>query len=423
MKRPHLFSSGKPPSKTKAQTRSSLRRWIARTITRSIVLPFGLGLFSVAVAQTDFDKKIALEDAYFEENYSELITEATTYLDGAPEDHDIRFLRGMAYSFVGELQQAQTDIQTALEGGTMHDAEARLMLKNLSSLRSSVDSSSDAGKPPAAKPFSYNVSLGIHSDTRVLIRPKERDPEPVEDIEDQAAQLKLLLRFQSKRGLFASYFNNALFYNEATDENRLTQNMVIGYRHKGKRSIQDIGLLGNSILLDGDEYRRRYGVQANILGSLTTNVAVWAGAEVGQDEFPEYEEYDGDYASLRLGALRFWGPMRLTLDGSYTDHSARLDEVGYTETSVGLGAEMQIHKRVDVGIHGRYTDNPYDKFDDAFDLKRKDQYLTGRLFGRYHIRSGFSIEPSATYIQRDSNVDTLEYDRWVLELNTVLWSW
>jgi len=408
----------------------------------------------VSVANPAFSQA---EAAFLSGDHADVITFANQALVADPGLLDARFLRGMSRYAQGNLGLALHDLNTYVSsGGQSYLGEAQKMVKTLQAKvgpatpanvseaplmgaptpvdrNSGVDTAGvletielNPGEPAAESglPMRYTLSAGYHHDDRVVLRPVGDEP-PEDPISDNALHLRANVDVSPpEEGYVARYDADWLLYDKASRESRLAQKVELGWHSPLGTKHQDFEIVGlaDLILLDMEGYRTRFGATATwyqIPGARRD----WAKIRIGQDEYDEFEDYDGTFWGGDIGQDYIAGDFILSWNAGYLEQDAELPEVAYSDTHAGGSVLWNMSDTVAAGLGAAWIKNPYDRFDPVFEDTRDDTFYTGQAFLKYKLSDNVSIEPSLTFIQRDSSVNGLDYDRVIAELNAVLMRW
>ena len=399
------------------------------------------------------------EAAFLDGDHAQVVTFANQALAADPSLQDARFLRGMSRYALGNLGLALHDLNTYLDSGAPnYRGEAEKMAKTLQpkvgpstpaqaseaplfGAPTSVDRNSgidttgvletielNPGDPavvaPAALPLRYTLSAGYHRDDRVVLRPVG-DEAPEDPITDSALHFRANVDMSPPdEGYVARYDADWLLYDKASRESRLAQKVELGWHSPLGTKHQDFEIVGlaDLILLDFDGYRTRFGATATWF-QMPGPRRDWAKARIGRDKYDEFDDYDGTFWGGDIGQDYIVGDTILSWSAGYMDQGADLPEVAFTDTHASVGALWNISDTFAAGVGGAWIDNPYDRFDPVFEDTRDDTFYTGQVFLKYKLTDNVSLEPSVTFIQRDSSVGDLDYDRVIGELNAVLMRW
>jgi len=407
------------------------------------------------------------ESAFLDGDHATVVTFANQALASDPSLQDARFLRGMSRYALGNLGLALHDLNTYLASGAPnYRSQAEKMAKTIQpkvgpstpSTPSNPSNVSDAplygaptpvdrslgvdttgvletielnpGQPPvetaASLPLRYTVSLGYHYDDRVVLRPVG-DEAPEDPISDSAFHLRLNADMSpSEEGYVVRYDADWLRYDKASRESRLAQKVELGWHSPLGTKHHDFEIVGiaDLTLLDMEGYRTRFGATATWF-QMPGPRRDWAKVRIGRDRYDDFSDYNGIYWGGDIGQDYIVGDTILSWSAGYQDQGAELPEVEFTDTHASVSALWNITDTFAAGAGGAWIDNPYGggRFDPVFEGTRDDTFLTGQVFFKYKLTDNFSLEPSVTFIQRDSTVSDLEYDRVIAELNAVLMRW
>lgn len=406
------------------------------------------------------------EGQFLDADYELTISTCDRILAAAPQVNDARFLRGMSRFHQKKLDLAYDDLAMYIkdEGNYLQEAEQMvgLLEKKLKDAPPRVNSpttltrrldggsaSTDdpdqpigvrrgplapenaSGIPDGSEtglfnlPMRYRVSAGLQYDSRVLLRPLDEAAIEEPEISDIAINLRGGVQWiRPEGGPIARYDGNWLIYNEARRESRLAQKLELGWHQTWLDEALDVEVVGfgDLILLDNEEYRQRYGGRLGVT-HFSGIRRDWFQGGLGDDSYREFSDYNGGYYSLNLGQDYVLGDWVAGWNAGYLAQSAALKEVEFTEKIAGVSLRYSVSDSLQTGGAVVWIDNPYDRFDPVFEDRRDDQFITAQWWMSYAITDSFSIEPSITYINRDSSVDSLAYDRFIAEINTVLTRW
>lgn len=437
------------------------RRHFTTFLRLVTTLTFAAFLAMPVAAQTPgLDLLVQTEQAFVDGDNQRVLELATRTLNSDPSLADARFMRGMANHLLGRDMLALHDLNAYLQTGQNYRKEAGDMVLLLEKQLGATAPTEAWGAPVAGRgtispdrsgtvntagildsmgpvpgatgepkgitgdagtlPLRYTFSAGVHYDDRVVLRPD--DTGALDPIEDSAVHLRANVDLSPREGGYIlRYDGDAMLYNEAERERRLAQKVEAGWHTTFDGSKHDLELVGiaDLILLDWEEYRRRFG------GAMTwqyfDNHRTWAKVKVGDDAYDEFSDYDGNYWGAEAGQDYILGDWILSWAATYLDQSAQLPEVEFTERTLSLSALYNLSDTLSVGAGVAFIDNPYDRFDPVFEQVRKDDLRSGQAFLRYKLTDNLSLEPSITFIQRESSVSDLDYDRFIAEINAV-WS-
>ena len=405
------------------------------------------------------------ESDFLAQRYDQVIETCDRIISAAPQVNDAHFLRGMSHYHLDRPDLARNDLEVYQRGEGNYLEEAGRMLRVLDK-----QLARDSRRRPAAQPLPdppgteatfevattdddpesgdivvrpvrrgaggsdagafdlpmrYRVSAGAHWDSRVLLRPENGELPDDPEVSDTALALRGNAQWRrDEGGPVLRYTGDWLLYNKARRESRLGQAGEAGWHWTFDDEAVDLELVGfgQHTWLDFEEYRRRYGARF----SPTRFSGVrrdWLQLSIGDDTYDEFSDYNGTYWMANAGQDFVLGDWILGWNLGYLDQSAALPEVEFTETIVGTSLRYSWTDQFQTGAGLMWIDNPYDRYDPVFEDQRDDEFITAQVWLRYALSETVSIEPSLTYIQRDSSVDRLGYDRFIAEINTVLSRW
>jgi len=360
-----------------------------------------------ALLPTDVQPLDAIEEAYLDGRYREVIDLATDVLRQLPHLHDARFLRGAARWRLGNRAQARRDLLAYLESGGDFAGEARDLLAETARER--------------ATGLLYGYRVGaIYSDR--VVRPDLFLDDPRRETEGLGIRFGwnvetvsggvLGLQFQ---GTHLQYPDvpEASWHHEAVDA-------VARWYTPSRTALLEWRVGGEFVRRDSDPdvFRARTRVEGTWAVVPHRHIA-WLAFEAADDNYPYDREFNGPPILFAGGVDHYAGDFSFTWDAYLLSHNARNDALSFTESGGRVGLGWTPGDRIHVGASVRTLVAEFDRYNRIFESDRTDDYVSADAWLTCELNERWSLTPFVEYTHNDSSFSDIDFDRFIFGLDLV----
>lgn len=190
--------------------------------------------------------------------------------------------------------------------------------------------------------------------------------------------------------------------------------------HEGENGVQ-AKLQGQSYYLDGDAFRSFVGVLGQYQLTLSRTSALTAYAQISSFDYrvnsPSAMRYTVGGGYSHAFAAR-WSPV--LFGGAYAGTEVSdISNIGAGQDFMGLraGGSLTVHRMLSLTASASVEQRTYDAKNPLFLVVREDTQADLSVGAVYTPIKHFSIRPTVSYSQSNSNIGLYEFDRQVFSLD------
>lgn len=361
-----------------------------------------------ATASSHYEAALdAIEEAYLDNRYQEVVDDATALLQNLPALGDALFLRGAAHWQLGNISLARDDLTRYLATGGEFSEEARAMLERHRIVRSPT--------------LLYGARIGMIYSDRV-VRPDVPLDDPRRESEDAGLRVGWNIESLSDNILGVEYSGSHLQYMTVEEAcwHYEALNVVARWLTPSRNA--------SFVWRNGGEYvRRKDGPDVwRVLSRAEGTWAVaprrhigWATLGVGYDKYPRDEAFSGVPLLASGGFDHHFGRVSLYWDLYWFSHEAKDDALSFDENGGRLGVAYGITPALSAGVTLRSLGAHFDRYEQVFERNRSDDYMSLDTWASIRLGNGLRLNPFMEYTENDSNFESLDFDRLIFGLDLI----
>jgi len=227
---------------------------------------------------------------------------------------------------------------------------------------------------------------------------------------------KDLAVFGSVNGLTRTNWNEGQFDPSIMDYN-------LGLTYKKHIDMFTVGLQGNTYDLDGDRFRRSYGMLGQWQRDVDDKNQVSVYGHYSKLSYPDSDVRDADRYIIGAGwahvfagdktPVVFFGPYI----GKENTEDSSFDFLSNSIYGIRAGGQLSMSPKLVAYAGASYEYRDYDEQDPIFSETRRDNQYDFNVGLRYLPGYKWTIRPQLSYLKNNSNTTVFDFDRAVLSIN------